>query len=83
MAKAISQLQNTIKGLLGKNPGAAGNIDLRIYTNSAQYQKLLQEPNGLAGYQLRDGFLGWMDEATNSWQYAEINGMRIGVSSVP
>jgi hypothetical protein len=83
MGKAIGQLQTTMDALLTQNPAAAGNVQLRIYTNSVQYQRLLQDPRGLAGYQLRNGQLGWFDEAANQWQYAEIHGIRIFVSAAP
>jgi hypothetical protein len=80
--RALTQLQNTMDGLLSKESTAMGNTELRIYTNSAQYQRLLEDPNGVSGYFMKDGFLGWY-EGGKDWVYAEINGARVSVLQAP
>lgn len=76
--KAFKQLTNTANGLLNKAPDAVGKLDLRIYMNQTQYNKLVQ--GGLPGWRVQDGFLGWIDEA-EQWVYATVNGVRISVQA--
>jgi len=79
---AYKQLSNTMKGLLGKESGSAGNIDLRIYSNANQFSKLTGT-DGLGGWRVNsEGLLGWLDEY-NRWNYAEIQGVRVTVQSAP
>lgn len=78
---AFKQLTNTVRGLIKDQPGSAGSIDLRIYTNANQFSKLGSE--GVGGWRISgDGFLGWLDEY-GAWNYAEVNGIKISVLQAP
>jgi RHS repeat-associated protein len=79
---AIKQLQNTMNGLLNKTGFQPGDIDLRVYTNTSNYQRLFNSPGGLGGYLVRDGFLGYTTEA-GEWVWQLINGIRVSVQAVP
>lgn len=77
MSTALEQIENTIQGLLGQAIHA-NTIDVAIYTNTAQYQKL-QRPPGVSGYYLNnEGYLGWYDEA-EQWHSAIVYGHRVHV----
>ena len=82
MLKAVEQLQNTMKGVLDKTGVQAVDIDLRIYTNAGNLQRLLGSEMGLGGYRVRDGFLGFISES-GEWIWEMINGVRIGVQVHP
>ena len=71
---AFSQLGNTMTGLLRYTGSAANNVELHVYMNANQYQRLLA--GNLGGWRARDGYLGWLNE-TGEWVWAEINGVRI------
>jgi hypothetical protein len=73
---AYKQLEETLRALLAKEPGAVGSVDLRIYMRSQQYQKLLD--TGLSGYYLRDHFLGCI-EGNEVFQFLTLQDMRIQV----
>ena len=79
---ATKQLANTFKHLLRSNPNVSGRVDLRLYTNQAQYSKMLTE-DGLAGWRIRDGYLGWIEQETNTWTFWEEQGVRATVFSAP
>jgi len=76
--RAYYQLVNTIEGLLAKEPGARGKIDLYIYLDPQNYETLTTDVRGLSGNELRGGFLGNYDEH-EVWHFAEIEGQRIRV----
>ena len=75
---AEEQLENTLKGVLAKEPAAPGRIELQVYIKANQYDKLVTV--GMAGYYLRsdDNFLGFFDE-DDMWQYSAPLGIRISV----
>lgn len=78
MDTAVNQLRVTVDGLLNKHPSAGGQIDLRIYTNELQWNRIINDPRGLGGYKLDpNGFLGYFDDTLGTWVYEEIHGMRI------
>jgi len=76
--KAFKQLTNTANGLINKVPDAASKLDLRIYMNQIQYDKLVQ--GDLSGWRVQHGLLGWTDEA-GKWVHATVNGARILVQA--
>ena len=82
MYKATQQLENTMNGLLNKTGFQPADVDLRIYTSANNYQRLLTDPRGLGWYFVRDGYLGWMNEA-DEWVWATINGVRVSVQVSP
>lgn len=79
---ATKQLENTFNHLIKGNPEIAGKVDFRLYTNQMQLDKLLSQ-DGLAGWRMREGFLGWIDDATNTWHFWESQGLRIAVLLAP
>jgi hypothetical protein len=82
MYSATQQIENTAKGLQNKGVHL-GEMDFKVYTNEAQYEKLLHSDDGVGGYRVNgDGALGWFDEA-HTWQYAEVEGKRITVHKAP
>jgi hypothetical protein len=82
MQKAVTQLENTTEALIAREGSI--KVDLKIYTRPEQYAKFAQEPDGLAGYRLDEhGYLGWNDQTTNQWHYAEIDGIKISVHVAP
>lgn len=82
MFKAVEQLQSTMQGVLNKTGVQAVDIDLRIYTNTGNLQRLLGSEMGLGGYRVRDGFLGFISES-GEWIWEMINGVRISVQVHP
>jgi len=82
MLKAVEQLQNTMKGVLDKTGVQAVDIDLRIYTNAGNLQRLLGSEMGLGGYRVRDGFLGFISDS-GEWIWEMINGVRIAIQVHP
>lgn len=84
-ATAIDQLKNTARLLWQGNPSATpGNTDFRIYTNAQQYAKLQLPPEAsrLGGYAMRDGYLGYTDNALG-WVYETIDGVRVLIMLAP
>ena len=84
-ATAIDQLKNTARLLWQQNPSAtAANTEFRIYTNAQQYAKLQLSPEAsrLGGYAIRDGYLGYTDNALG-WVYETIDGVRVLVMMAP
>ena len=80
IGEAVDQLQNTANSFFDQVPGAANNTEFRIYTNRANYDKLRDSANnGLAGWQLRNGYLGWIEEETGQWYYQLIEGHHVQV----
>jgi hypothetical protein len=81
IGRAVTQLENTMQGLAGREPSSVGRIDLRIYTSSSHYARLAGD--GLGGYRVNgEGFLGWPDEAGN-WIYELINSARVSIQTAP
>jgi hypothetical protein len=76
---AYEQLRDTTQGLIGKAQVSPDKIELRMYLKGEQYAKFFRKPNDIAGWRLNDGYLGWQDDPTGQWVYAEINGLRINV----
>ena len=60
MCRFCRLLANPLQGLLTIEPEAVEALELRIYMNEQQHTRLLTE--GLAGYLLVAGFLGFMQE---------------------
>lgn len=77
---AYKQLENTTRGLHAQGVDMS-DLDIAVYTSSQQYAKLTG-PDGPGGWQVRNGYLGWLDEF-EQWHYAEIDNVRIVVHSEP
>lgn len=75
LERAEQQLANTLQGLLVIEPEALEAVELRIYMNEQQYSRLLRE--GLAGYLLVEGFLGFMQEM--GFEFTLIQGIRVRI----
>ncbi|NJM41510.1 MAG: hypothetical protein HC853_12460 [Anaerolineae bacterium] len=80
---AFNQLSNTQKALSTKEPGSLGVTDLRLYLKPDQYAKLVSEPANIAGWRVQNGVLGWLEDKTKEWVFAEINGIRVFVFAAP
>ena len=77
LERGEKQLANTLQGLLTIEPEAVEALELRIYMNEQQHTRLLTE--GLAGYLLVEGFLGFMQGT--GFQFTLIRGMRVRVEA--
>jgi hypothetical protein len=80
---AFEQIRNTARSLWTRDSSIVAKTELRVYTRAEQHAKFSDPSNGLAGWRLKDGFLGWIDDATDEWNYAEIDGVRIRVFVAP
>ena len=81
MYKAVEQLQNTMQGVLNKTGATTANVDLRIYTNTQSYQRLLTTTPVQGGWTVQNGVLGWWGEA-NQFVPMIINGVQVLVNVV-
>lgn len=72
---AEEQLRNTLRGLLDAVPEAVEALELWLYINQRQYNKLSQHE--LAGYSLQNGFLGFFEK--QGFRYTTIEGVRVHV----
>ncbi|MFZ1707913.1 MAG: hypothetical protein WAW20_04885 [Anaerolineae bacterium] len=77
---AVSQLSNTMNGVLQRTGVAASAVELRIYMSASQYQRLLAD--NIGGWRVQDGYLGWLDDI-GQWYWANVNGIRILVEQAP
>jgi RHS repeat-associated protein len=77
---AVSQLGNTMNGVLQRTGAAANTVELRIYMSTSQYQRLLSD--NIGGWRVQDGYLGWLDDV-GQWYWANVNGIRILVEQAP
>ena len=78
---AIKQLENTMQGLLAKNPAVrTGDIDLHIYLNERQFIRFFQAKEG---WGILEGKLGYFDYTAQQWTFYEINGVPIYVYVAP
>lgn len=80
---AYAQLKNTAEHLVAREPTSLGKIEMRIYAKADQYAKFFAEPYNISGWRLSESYLGWIDEATGKWTYAELVGSRIVVLAAP
>jgi hypothetical protein len=80
---AVAQISNTVDGLLIKTPSTLGKIDLAIFMNLVQYNKLTLL--GIGGWQVDvNNYLGYIDQINNTgWKYQEKNGVRIKIELAP
>lgn len=72
------QIANTLLALLTREPGASGNLELRIYTNRQQYNRLSQDPSGISGYYRQGDFLGLKPDG-KTFYFSEILGYRVHI----
>ncbi len=72
------QIANTLQALHAREPETRKKIELRIYTNPLQYDRLSQEPHGTGGYYRQGRFIGTKPDGIN-FQYAEILRRRISI----
>jgi hypothetical protein len=73
---AYLQLLETAERLQVVVPTSACRVSLRLYLSPLQRVRLARD--GLGGWRLRDGLLGWLGES-NDWHDAEIAGSRVVV----
>ena len=81
MYKAVEQLQNTMQGLLNKTGFQPVDIDLHVYTDAQNFQRLLTTTPVQGGWTLQNGVLGWWNEA-NQFVPMLINGVQVLVRVV-
>ena len=77
MQSALEQIESTLHALIATEVSAAKHIELRIYTNQQQYERLTKDPRGASGYHVKGSFLGYRPERT--FIYSIINGNRVQV----
>jgi hypothetical protein len=82
---ALRQLENTVDVLFSRGVSASvQNTQLRIYTNRAQYARLMNnspDALGMGGYKVIDGYLGWHEGG--EWVYAFARGIKVFVHLAP
>jgi hypothetical protein len=72
------QLANTLTGLLAQEPDAYSKIELYIYTNSAQFRRLLEGSGGVGGYYRQGNSLGFKPDGV-TFQPAQIMGYPVQI----